>query len=586
MRTPHAYPALLIALAIAASNCVSADKRADADIIITNAAVYSLRWPDPKGDGTSQQGSGASTVSPDAKTIAIRDGIITAVGAAAMQQRGSATRVIDAKGMALLPGLVDAHVHLANIGASLVRVNLVGVTTEEEAVRRVEERAATTPAGEWIVGYGWDEGAWASRYPTMRLLSERVPNHPVWLAGLHSFAGWGNKLAFERAAITPQTQAPSGGEIRKDASGQPTGVLLNNAVRLVESAIPQPSAAEMDARMSAALQAMANSGYTAVHDGNTDSAMLASLERLNEAGKLPIRVSVMLASSDSALVRRWIARGPDIARAKMLRVYTVKAFYDGALGSRGALLAADYSDTRGHRGRGGKDIGFNESLLTDAMRAGFQIAIHAIGDAGNTRTLDFLEQATAQTPGSKELRHRVEHAQVLALPDIPRFAKLDVIASMQPGHAIEDKAWAEQRVGKERIRGGYAWRSLKQNGARLLFSSDMPGSNYDFFYMLHAAVTRTDPELKPEGGWYQAEKMTAEEAIRGYTAWAAYASFTEKESGVIEVGRWADLTLLDRDPFSPENQEAGKLLGGKAMLTIVGGKVVAEGGGARSSTGH
>jgi predicted amidohydrolase YtcJ len=470
----------------------------------------------------------------------------------------------------VIPGLVDAHVHLANLCASLTRVDLVGVSTEEDAVRRVTERAASTPAGEWIVGYGWDEGAWANRYPDMRLLSERVPNHPVWLAGLHSFAGWGNRMAFERAGITAASAAPEGGEIRRDAAGSPTGILLNNAVQLVESAIPAPGAPEMDARMLAALHAMARAGYTAVHDANTDAAMLASLQRLAASDSLPIRVSVMLAARDTALVREWLVRGPDTSRSAMLRVTGVKFFYDGALGSRGALLLADYSDMPGHRGRGGADIGFDEALAVLAMERGFQVVIHAIGDAANRRALDVFERAFQRNPALRAGRHRIEHAQILAPEDIPRFAQIGVIASMQPGHAVEDMAWAEARVGARRIRGGYAWRSLRMSGAQLLFSSDMPGSSFDFFYMLHAAVTRQNPENLPPGGWYPAERLNAEEALRAYTSWAAHALFTENETGMIAPGRWADLTVLGGDIFSAAARDPAR----QATSTIVRGRTI------------
>ena len=569
----------LALLAALAWTTACSEQGGDADLIITNGAVYTLSWPEPAPDGTPSPEAPYDATGgwrPDAEAVVVRDGRIVFVGstADALRQRGDSTRVIDAGGATVLPGLVDAHVHLANLGASLARVNLVGVRTVEDAVRRVEERAATTPRGEWIIGYGWDEGAWANRYPDMRLLSARVPNHPVWLAGLHTFAGWGNRLAFERAGITAATAAPAGGEIRKFANGEPTGILLNSAVRLIEDSIPRPAPDELDRRMLAALEAMARAGYTAVHDGNTDSAMLASIERLAESNRLSLRIGVMLAASDSALVNRWIERGPDRARSEMLTVATVKAFYDGALGSRGALLLEDYRDRPGHRGRGGAEIGFDDSLMVRALDRGFQLSVHAIGDAANRQTLDFFERAFAREPGARNGRHRIEHAQVVAATDIPRFASLGIIASMQPGHAVEDMAWAEDRVGPERIRGGYAWRSLRRSGARLVLSSDMPGSDYDPFYMLHAAISRRDKELRPAGGWRSEERLTPEEAVRGYTTWAAHASFTERDAGVIEAGRRADITILDRDPLILGSTDPGRLLGGRAVVTVVGGKII------------
>jgi predicted amidohydrolase YtcJ len=252
----------------------------------------------------------------------------------------------------------------------------------------------------------------------------------------------------------------------------------------------------------------------------------------------------------------------------MLRIVGVKAFYDGALGSRGALLLAPYNDRPAERGRGGAEYGFDATLMTGAMARGFEIMIHAIGDAGNRQTLDFFESAFAMLPNARNRDHRIEHAQILAPADIERFAQLGVIASMQPGHAVEDMAWAEQRVGAERIKGGYAWRTLRKSGARLMFNSDMPGSSYDIFYMLHSAITRTDPKGMPAGGWFPNERMTPEEAVRGFT------TSTGRDANVIAVGRRADLTLLDRDPFVTGTNEPARLIGGKAVATIVGGRIV------------
>ena len=550
-----------------------------ADLVIVHGAVYSLAWPEPGGDGRPSSAApfdAARGWHPDAQAVAIRAGRIVLVGSdsAALALRGPRTRVIDAHGAVILPGLADAHVHLANLGESLALVNLVGVANENEAIERVAARAATTARGQWIIGYGWDDGAWANHYPDMVRLTQRVPNNPVWLRGLHTFAGWGNKLAFERAGITTATAAPTGGEIRKDSQGRPTGILLNNAVQLMERAVPRLTPAQLDDRMTSAMQALVRSGYTAVTEANADSAIVASLERLAARDRLPLRVTVLLASADSALVRRWLSRGPDTSRAAMLRVIGVKGFYDGALGSRGALLLADYSDRPGHRGKGGADYGFNERLILDAMHRGFQIVIHAIGDGANRQTLDLFERAFASDPTSRANRPRIEHAQVLAPEDIPRFAKLGVIASMQPGHAVEDKTWAEDRLGPDRVRGGYAWRSLRRSGARMVLSSDLPGSDYDFFYMIHSAIARTDKSGKPAGGWFPSERLSPEEAVRGYTAWSAYGTFVDSDAGVLRPGMWGDVTLLDRDPFVLGSTNPDKLLGGKAVATIVRGRVV------------
>jgi hypothetical protein len=255
----------------------------------------------------------------------------------------------------------------------------------------------------------------------------------------------------------------------------------------------------------------------------------------------------------------------------MLVVHSVKFFADGALGSRGAWLLEDYSDRPGHRGA--PDATFDKALAADMAKAGFQLAIHAIGDAANRDALDFFESLFAAAPATRALRHRIEHAQVLDPRDIPRFARLGIIASMQPPHAVEDKAWAQDRLGPERVRGAYAWRSLREAGARLVFSSDLPGSDYDIFYGLHSAITRRGKDLQPPGGWHPEQTMTPEEALRGYTTWAAYAAFVEDRTGVLAPGHWADITILDVDPLETD---PGKLLHGHVLATIVAGKVVYE----------
>jgi hypothetical protein len=281
----------------------------------------------------------------------------------------------------------------------------------------------------------------------------------------------------------------------------------------------------------------------------------------------------MLAARDPALCREWLAHGPEPEAGRMLATRSVKAFYDGALGSRGAWLLEDYSDRPGHRGLGGEAFGFERSLLAEMAKRGFQLAIHAIGDAGNREALDFIEALSAGDARARDRRHRIEHAQVLDPQEIPRFARLGVIASMEPAHCVEDKAWAEARLGPRRAKGAYAWRSLRRAGARLALNSDLAGSDHDIFYGLHSAVTRRDKQLQPAAGWYPDERLTPEEALRGYTAWNAYAAFQEHQTGAIAPGRWADLTVLDTDPLAAGEEDPARLLRGRVLMTIVGGQV-------------
>ena len=566
-------------------SCVAPDKApravlsVPAELILTNARVYSLAWDEPSRDGvpaTNAPFDSARGWRHDATAIAVRAGRIVYVGSdsVALAQRGDATRVIDAQGRVVVPGLVDAHTHVAELGASLNRVNLTGIATEAEAVELVAQRAATTPKGEWILGYGWDEGAWANHYPDKRLLSARVPDHPVILRGLHGFAAWANTQALAKAGITRDTKAPTGGEIRMDASGEPTGLVLNRAVPLLDDAVPLPSATQRDAQVMRALHVMADAGYTGVHEAGTTPDVMASFERLASIDSLPLRVYAMISGRDSAMVRAWIARGPYTSPNGMLSVRAVKAYYDGALGSRGAQLLTDYSDRAGYRGVSGGAYGFDRRVVADAMSAGFQVGIHAIGDAGNRATLDFIDSVLQAAPKARALRHRVEHAQVLSPSDIARFASLGVIASMQPPHAVEDKGWAEERLGPVRIQGAYAWRTLRRARAALAFSSDLPGSNWSPFYGLHSAITRRDTLGAPAGGWYPEQRMTAEEALRGYTVWNAYAGFDEQNAGTIAVGKRADFTVMDVDPF--RMNAADELLKGRVRWTVSRGRVVYE----------
>jgi predicted amidohydrolase YtcJ len=552
----------------------------DVSLILVNGRVYTLNWEEPGTDGTPSQGAPRDPAGwfPDAQAVVIRDGKILFAGSNpdAMEFKGDSTRVVDLAGATVIPGLVDSHTHVFGLGALLDHVNLIGVETEEEAVDLIVERAKSVPKGEWIIGRGWDEGAWANRYPDKALLTAKVPDHPVFMDSLHGFAGWANRAALDAAGITADSPVPVGGEMRLGDDGKPTGLFLNQAVQMLSDAIPAPSRETLAKQVLLGLERMAADGYTAVHDAGLDSRRMSVLEELEATGKLPIRVYAMLSLRDEDLVRAWIEKGPDADTDSMLVTRTVKAYYDGALGSRGARLLYDYADKPGHRGVSGDDYGFNEALNAAAMKAGFQIAIHAIGDAGNREALDILEAVFREDPATAANRHRIEHAQVLSPDDIPRLGELGIIASMEPPHAMEDKAWAEQRLGPERIRGAYAWRSLRESGARLTFNSDNPGSDHNIFYGLHSAITRQDKEGEPEGGWYPEQKVTAEEALRAYTAWSAYASFREDESGIIAPGRWADLTVMDKDLFALADQNPGRILDGRIVMTIVDGEVVYE----------
>lgn len=549
-----------------------------ADLILTDAHVYTLRWGEPARDGKPAPDAPTTNGKwhPDATAVAIRGGKIVYVGSdkGALALRGKRTRVIDLNGATVIPGLVDSHTHFVELGAKLESVDLTDVATEAQAVAKVAERAKSVPKGEWIFGAGWDEGAWANRYPDKRQLSAAVPDHPVVLRSLHGFAIWTNQAALDAGKISKTSPVPVGGEMRLGPDGQPNGLFLNRAATMVDAAVPPEPPAVVARHALKGLTQMAADGYVMVHEAGVPAQAMAALQQLEDEQRLPIRVYALLSLRDPALMRQWIARGPDRDSDSMLVTRAVKAYYDGALGSRGARLLADYADKPGHRGISGSGYGFDRDLAKAAMKAGFQLGIHAIGDAGNREVLDFLEAEFKADPNTAQGRHRIEHAQVISPEDQPRFARLGVIASMEPPHAVEDKSWAEVRLGPQRVLGAYAWRKLRTGGARLTFNADNPGSDHSIFYGLHAAITRQDKQLQPPGGWYPAERLTIEEAIRAYTSWSAYAAFREDQTGIIAKGRWADLTVMDIDPFALAGSAPEKILAGRIRATIVSGKVV------------
>jgi hypothetical protein len=569
-----------LSLSVAGASCAPPAPRETADLIVTGGRVYTLSWDEPALDGTPSPSAARSTEGwrPDAEAVAVKEGKILYVGTAeeAGRYAGETTRILDVPGATVIPGLIDSHTHVAGLGELESQVSLFGVATEQEAVQRVVDAASNVPEGEWIVARGWDDSDWASRYPTWDLLSEKFPRNPVVMQSLHGFAVWGNKKAFAAAGIDETTPEPSGGRILKDARGNLTGIVLDRAGRLLTDAIPEPTPEQFRSYVKAGLERMARDGYVAVHEAGVDRNLMTALSSLEAEGSLPIRVYAMLSARDGDLCREWLQKGPDRESGGRLITRSVKAYYDGALGSRGARLLEDYSDMPGHKGTSGGEYGFDMEIVAEMMRAGFQVGVHAIGDAGNRETLDFLQSVVDANPETRDLRNRIEHAQVVHPADFARFSSLNVIASMEPPHCAEDQRWAEARLGPERVKGAYAWRSLRKSGARLAFNSDLAGSDHDIFYGLHSAITRKTRDQTPPEGWHPEERMTSEEALRGYTVWNAYAAHQERETGTLAPGKWADITIMDIDPLAVGETAAGKLFEGKIVATIVGGEVVFE----------
>jgi predicted amidohydrolase YtcJ len=476
-------------------------------------------------------------------------------------------RVIDVTGATILPGLTDAHGHLYGLGLSLDTVNVVGLDSYDEVIARVKERAQRAQPGEWILGRGWDQNRWPDKqFPTAAPLDAAIPDHPVWLRRVDGHAGVANSAAMRAAGITAATRDPEGGRIVRDAGGNPTGTFIDAAQALIDSKVPPPSPELRKARVLAAAQAIAANGLTEMHDAGADGATIAAVKQLIDEKRLPIRIYQMV-SDDPALLDTWFRSGPLIAYGNRLTVRAVKCYADGALGSRGAALLEPYSDDPGNTGL----LVSKEEHLADvakrARKAGFQVNTHAIGDRGVRNVFDAYESAGA-TPAE---RFRIEHFQVVAPSDFPRLAKSGIIASMQPTHATSDMYWAEKRVGPERIKGAYAWRTVLDSGARLALGSDFPVEAVNPFFGIYAAVTRQDQKGWPEGGWYPSQKLTLAEAIRGFTLDAAYAAFEEPTRGTIEPGKLADLTIVDGDLYSMPQSELFKA---KVRMTVVGGEVV------------
>ena len=459
-----------------------------------------------------------------------------------------ASKVIDGGGQTMIPGLVDAHGHVLTYGLGLLRVDLVGATTEAEAAQRVLDFAADNTELEWVQGRGWNQVLWDSNeFPTAASLDALVGDRPVWLTRVDGHAAWANTMAMELAGINQDTEDPVGGQIIRDENGNATGVFVDTAMSYIREQIPDTSFEEQKVALIAAMKSLATYGITSVHDAGIGSSTISAYKELVADAPLPIRVYAMIAASDPLYQDR-LEEGFIESDDLTFAIESVKVVADGALGSRGAALIEDYHDDPGNRGLLRYNDERLEFLMRAAMNAGFQVNTHAIGDDANMRALDNYEQLILET-NSRDRRHRVEHAQILRYEDILRFAELGVVPSMQATHATSDKNMAEDRLGPVRIQGAYAWRKLLETGARIANGSDFPVEHPNPFYGLHASVTRQDQRNEPPGGWYAEENMSLVEALASFTIDAAYAGHQEGELGSLEPGKKADFIILDRDIF-------------------------------------
>ncbi len=481
---------------------------------------------------------------------------------------------VDLSGSTVFPGWADAHGHLEGLGRALEVADLRGAADAAEAARRIAAVAATLPAGNWAQGRGWDQNRWpGQKFPDARDLDAVVADRPAMAGRVDGHAIWVNSKALEAAKIDASTRDPEGGRILRRADGTPSGVLVDNAAGLVAKAMPATSLADFERHILAAARACAKSGLTEVQDASHyGPEEIGVLEKLARTRELPIRVYATV-SNDAKELPGFFAKGVHVGRGgDFATVRAIKVLADGALGSRGAALLSDYSDEPGNRGLLVTPAGRLDELARQAREKGWQLWIHAIGDRGNRVALEAFEKAAAAVPGAPPGadRPRIEHAQVVALSDIPRFARGGVIASIQPTHATSDMPWAQERVGPERIEGAYAWRRLKDAGARLAGGSDFPVESENPLYGFYAAVTRQDLSGNPAGGWRREQKLTRREALALFTSDAAWAAFEEDRRGRIAPGFEADLTVFAADPMTaPEREIAGI----PTVLTMVGGRV-------------
>lgn len=529
-----------------------------ADLIFLNANVVTL-----------------NPLRPTAETVAVRDGAIVCVGSALDCQayHGSTTEAVDATGKTLIPGFADSHAHLMGIGLREMTLNLADVGGLGDLQSKVAERAAGVEPGEWVSGRGWIEARWEPPvFPTRQDLDAVSPDNPVWLARVDGHAGVANSAALRIAGIHERTASPEGGEIVRDAQGSPTGMLLDRAQELVTKHIPNPTPEARKQALRVGAEYAARMGWTQLSIAGAKWDEIAMLHALLEEGELPIRTYAAVPGP-----------GPEADRLLHIGVQSedprlvvrgIKVVMDGALGSQGAALLAPYED------RQGAGIVMHQedelaAMFDEALRRGIQVETHAIGDLANRLTLDYYERAFERVPRRDRLvaepRWRVEHAQILSPEDLPRFAKLDVIPSMQASHALTDLHFALRRLGADRLKGAYAWRSLVDSGVMIAGGSDAPVEKGDPIVEFYAAAVRKDLDGGSAEHWHREERLEREEALRMLTSWAAYATFQENQRGTIEVGKWGDLTLLSQDILTVDEEKIPET---KIEMTVVDGQIV------------
>jgi predicted amidohydrolase YtcJ len=515
---------------------------------------------------------------PWAAAMAVREGKIFCIGGidTVMLECGGGqedAETIQLNGHFVMPGFNDAHVHLGAAGADMLAVQLNGTASVEELQKRLADAVAAHKEGEWITGSGWDHTLWPEKvFPTKQQLDAVSPKNPVLLTHVSGHVAVANSAALKIAGITKDSPNPKGGEIEHDANGEPTGMLKEgSAMSLVEQNIPERSDEQRRRGIELVLADAAKNGVTSVQD-NSEWEDFLVYHDLREEKKLTVRITEWLHFTTS-LGELQNMRSEGGVSDPWLKTGALKMVTDGALGSRTAALLAPYSDDPAASGILTMDPAKLRQMAIERDKAGFQLAFHAIGDRANRVALDVFE-AVAKANGPRDRRDRIEHAQVVAPEDFPRFASLKVIASMQPSHQTTDMRWAEERVGPERIKGAYAWSTLQKSGARLAFGTDYPVEPLNPMRGLYACVTRELPDGGPQGGWEPQEKISLNDCIHAYTSGSAYAQFEEGKKGELKRGEYADFVVLSNDLTKVPPSEFVKT---RVLRTIVGGRTVYQG---------